>query len=174
MDDLQMLFSTNTYIGLFIAQKFYDGKHYLWFATAFHDPNQPKTSDPLCRCQMMLKTVATKDTHDEFMNKIRENMERGVQMKLKEGFITEETSLKIRKLIDVSREEDSLRYWCMPVVLVSTWGRIKDFALTLASDKKASGASAEILCSGVPRNAFELINLEHIMNEYSPFRRGVL
>ena len=172
MDDSQLLFSTNTYLGLYIAQKFYHGKHYLWFASSFNDPKQPKTSDPLCRCQMMLKTVATKDTHDEFLEGIREGMERGVQTKLKEGCITEDTSLKIRKLIDVSRKEDEIRTWCMPVVLVTTWGLVKEYEKKLSADKKASSTSVEILCNNVPREAFDLINLEHIMNEYEPFRRG--
>lgn len=172
MDDLQVLFSTNTYLGLYIAKKFYRDKHYLWFAASFNDPRQPKTSDPLCRCQMMLKTVATKDTHDEFMRGIREGMEYGVQVKLKEGCITEDTSLKIRKLIDASREEERIRDWCMPVILVTTWGRIKEYEQELTADKKASSTSVEILCNNVPREAFDLINLEHIMNEYPPFRRG--
>lgn len=172
MNDLQVLFSTNTYIGLYIAKTFYGNRHYLWFATSFNDPDQPKTSDPLCRCQMMLKTVATKDTHDEFMCKIRDGLEYGVQAKLKEGCITNDTSLKIRKLIEASREENQLRNWCMPVVLVTTWGRIKEYEKELTADKKASSTSSEILCNDVPRGAFDLINLEHIMNEYQPFRRG--
>lgn len=172
MDDLQLLFSTNTYLGLYIAKKFYNDKHYLWFASSFNNPRQPKTSNPLSRCQMMLKTVATKDTHDEFLKAIREGMERGVQEKLKKGCITEDISLKIRKLIDRSREEDSIRDWCMPVVLVTTRDRIKEYEQELTADKKASSISVEILCKNVPREAFDLINLEHIMNEYPPFRRG--
>ena len=60
----------------------------------------------------------------------------------------------------------------MPVVLVTTWGRIKEYEKELTADKKASSTSSEILCNDVPRGAFDLINLEHIMNEYQPFRRG--
>lgn len=60
----------------------------------------------------------------------------------------------------------------MPVVLVTTRDRIKEYEQELTADKKASSISVEILCKNVPREAFDLINLEHIMNEYPPFRRG--
>ena len=174
LDETQLLFSTNTYLGLYIAQRFYKKNHYLWFTTAFHNVSQPKTSDPLCRCQMLLDTIATKDTHDEFLEKIRIGMERGVQSNLKASIITEEESLQIRALIDLSRQELSIRDWCMPIVIVTTWSKVKPYNVKLSSDKMASSSSIELLCQNVPRSAFDVINLEDIMNRYAPFSRGVI
>lgn len=172
MDDTQMLFSTNTFLGLYIAKKFYGNKHYLWFTTSFHESDQPKTSDPLCRCQMLLKTVATCDTHDEFLENIRMGMERGAQTKLDASTITKEESLQIRALVHNSRSEENIRNWCMPIVVVTTFGAVKDFVIPLSADKKASSSSIEILCSDVPRAVFDVVNLEDIMSDYRPFRRG--
>ncbi len=171
-DNAQLLFSTNTYSGLYIAKQYYEDKHYLWFAPLFHDPQQPKTSDPLCRCQMLLSTVATNDTHDEFLAKIRQGMEVGVQTKLKASVITEEESLEIRAIIDNSRKETGIREWCMPVVVVTTWSKVKQYRVELESNKKASSSSMELLCENVPRSVFDVIILEDIMNQYNPFKRG--
>lgn len=172
MDDMQLLFSTNTYLGLFISKKYYGDKHYLWFTTSFHEPSQPKTSDPLCRCQMLLKTVATHDTHDEFLEGIRIGMERGAQFNLDAERITKEDSLRIRALIDDSRKEQRIRDWCMPIVVITTWGRVKHYNQPLSADRKASADSVELLCRDVPRSVFEVVNLENIMVDYYPFSRG--
>jgi hypothetical protein len=172
MDDTQLLFSTNTFLGLYIAKKFYGNRHYIWFTTSFHDSSQPKTSDPLCRCQMLLKTIATQDTHDEFLENIRIGMERGAQTKLDASAISKDESLKIRALIDKSRDEACIRDWCMPIVVITTWSEVKQFRVPLPADKKASSSSIEILCNEVPRSVFDIFNLEDIMNDYNPFRRG--
>lgn len=99
-------------------------------------------------------------------------MQRGVQSNLDSARITKETSLQIRKLIDESRKEENLRNWCMPVIVITTWGQVAPYLAPLSPEQKASSTSIEILCEQVPRSTFDVMNLEHIMNEYAPFRRG--
>lgn len=120
---------------------------------------------------MLLKTIATHDKNDEFLKKIRIGMEQGAQAKLDGSIITQRESLTIRALIEDSRREQGIRDWCMPVVVITTWGRVKHYNVPLRDEEKASSSSVEILCRNVPRSQFDVINLEYIMNDYDPFRK---
>lgn len=169
MDDNTLLFSANTYLGMYIAKKYYHNYHYLWFTTAFNDRSQPKSSNPFERCQMLLKAIATGDAHDDFIRNICDKMKEGVEVKLRENIITKDDSLKIRKLIEEARNDSPMGESFMPVVVITTWEKVKEFNKELDHSEKASSSSIELLCSDVPRDRFDIVNFEQLLNNIDPF-----
>lgn len=78
----KLLFSTNTLLSYYIAEKYYNGVYFAWFAISFDMGNkQPASSNPITICRDIIDAVATNDQNCEKLDRIRNGILRGAQQK---------------------------------------------------------------------------------------------
>ena len=169
-DSHKLMFSTNTLLGYLIAEKYYDHVHYAWFTTQFDmGISQPASSNPRAICNEILNAIASDDHQSEKLERICAGIQRGAYQKMKAGIISKQQELEIRSLVQRAKNE---LYLLMPVVYVSHWSMLIDYAEE--AKKKASNASIEFICRELPRAAFDIIELQELLNDIECFKRRLL
>lgn len=170
--DPVLLFSVNSKLAFRIAEKYYQGVHYAWFAPRFDFGNlQPASSNPRSICNHILISIVSHDTHCEKLKRIRQGMREGARVKLKNGIITEDQELEIRALIERSEVDLSLM---MPVVFVGAWHSLKDSCEVVPVEDAASKNSKEYIGRNLPRELFDVIDVEKILSNIDSFERREL
>lgn len=169
-DSHKLMFSTNTLLGYLIAEKYYNQVHYAWFTTQFDlGTLQPASSNPRAICNEILNAIASDDHNSEKLERIRAGIQRGAYQKMKAGIINEQQELEIRSLVQRTKNE---LYLLMPVVYVSHWSMLNDYAEE--AKEKASSASIEFICRELPREAFDIIEMQELLNDIECFKRRLL
>lgn len=169
-DSNKLMFSTNTLLGYLIAEKYYNHVHYAWFTTRFDlGTSQPASSNPRAICNEILNAIASNDHHCEKLERICTGIQRGAYQKMKAGIISEQQELEIRSLVQRAKNE---LYLLMPVVYVSHWSMLNGYAEE--AEEKASSASIEFICRELPRDAFDIIEMQELLNDIECFKRRLL
>lgn len=169
-NDHKLMFSTNTLLGYLIAEKYYHHVHYAWFTTQFDlGTSQPASSNPRAICNEILNAIASDDHHSEKLERICMGIQRGAYQKMKAGVIDEKQELEIRSLVQRAKSE---LYLLMPVVYVSHWTMLNDYAEE--AEEKASNTSIEYICRELPRDAFDIIEMQELLNDIECFKRRFL
>lgn len=167
-----LLFSVNTYLSYKIAEKYYNHIHYAWFTTKFDfGVSQPASSNPRAICNELLNAIASDDHHSEKIQRISDGILSGAYSKRKEKVISSDEEDIIRALVERGKKE---LYLMMPVIFISSWERAKDYCEIVNDADKASERSVELLCRKLPRDFFDIIETQELLNNIDCFKRNVI
>lgn len=156
------LFSQTTKLAYSINEKYYNNEHYVWCSEFIHDPNQPPTSDPVARCNQLLKTIKTGDRHAPEINEHLAGILAGAAAKRKSNVISAEE----HKLIRTSLNINILSYELfIPLIYIIDYSKVKDRCKHIEPWDKASDSSSEILITDLKPDEYTIIDMGDLLHK---------
>ena len=156
------LYSTNTWLAYIIAERYYNGIHYVW-CTPHFDPTTvpsigytvPPSSSPAEIYRNLHDDVRRADNHSAKIASNRAGLLRGVEIHLNKGKINNHQATEITSIIEASvgRDFRPLVY-VIPTQLVV--GKVKDVPVS----QRAHPLSVEYIIEDLPRNCFDVLDIE--------------
>ncbi len=160
MDKL-VYYSQNSMLAYKINKLYYGDKHYVWccdkpFYTAAE--KQPMSSNPIARCEIFLSEISTNDGHPHWIKENKDGIKRGAAEQCKNKVITEDERNEIIAYVNSARIEEF--YPCLYVI---PYEKIESLIEPVEVGKKASKTSNEFLIKALPRECFDLIDVNKII-----------
>ena len=153
-----VLYSTNTWLAYTIAEKYYNGMHYVW-CTPYFDPRRhgnasgvPPTSSPLEVYESLRQEVLRGERHSPKMKENRAGLRRGASAKRRTGIIDEAKEKEIITVIKLANGADF-----RPLMYVIPYSKVGRKLREPPPEDKAHPLSAEYLIDELSRNQFDVI-----------------
>ena len=159
MGNSPILYSTNTWLAYMIAQKYYNGEHYVW-CTPIFDPRRsgdrdsavPPTSSPFEVYCSLAEEVARRDRHSRKVEENRAGVLRGANAKRRSGVIDEEQERDIVSIVNQAQLADF-----RPLMYIIPYSVVIDRMREPPLEDKAHPLSAEYIIDQLPREFFDVI-----------------
>jgi hypothetical protein len=155
-----ILYSTNSELAYKIAEKYYDGKHYVWCTPCFSSSDRcfvPPSSEPLRVAARLYEDIKGRDRHSAKIESLRINIKRGATAKWEAGVITAEQLREISGLVDAAELVDF-----MPLLFVIPYKLVSEIARAVGGENKANFFSVEYLIESLPKDSFEALKIYDI------------
>jgi hypothetical protein len=155
-----ILYSAVTLLAFNINERFYGGVHYMWCTPCFDVDTKspvytvPPTSSPYQIYRTLAQEVATGDNHSEKIEANRVGITRGAQKKFADGTI-DATCMK--RIQDTARVATLMMF--RPLLCVISSHEAGPYCSEVDLTSMANPLSQEYIVSGLPRKAFDVINL---------------
>lgn len=156
-----ILYSTNTWLGYIISQKYYGGVHYIWCTPDFYTNNQsgidtttPPTSTPYEILISLREEVRRGDRHSAKIKENKIGLLRGASFKKGQGVITQEQEDEISQIINNAEIRDF-----RPLLFVIPYEQTKHLIRAVPIADRAHPLSIEYVIEDLPRNLFDVIEL---------------
>jgi hypothetical protein len=160
MKEPLVLYSTNTWLAYAITERFYDGVHYAWCSpvyngsTAAPHVNIPPSSSPAEIYRQLFREVDRGEQHSKAIENNRAGIEKGAEVKLKAGVITEETYEEIARTLERAEVRDF-----RPVLYVIPYDRVRGIVLDVPVHQRAHPLSVEYRVERLPNDCFDMLEL---------------
>ena len=162
LDDVPILFSTQTYLAWLINERYYAGLHYVWCAPVFdasilEKQNKfygiPPSSSPLEIYRTYLTDVQRCDFHSLNIERIRQGLKTGAGFKLADGIIDDNEYSRILTMIEDKRQIEYFR----PMMYVIPKYLVVSKLLLVEVERSANPLSTEFQIPNLNRNEFTTI-----------------
>jgi hypothetical protein len=162
MNSKSVLYSCCTWLSFQINQSYYDKKHYIW-CTQYFDPQSrinpynsvPPTSSPKEIYWTLQKEINAGDRHSSKIVQNKAGLQRGADIKLKEGVITLNQHRDITEIVMAAESKDF-----KPILYVIPFNPVSDLIKSVAVKDKAHILSEEFIIENLPRHLFDAIQIE--------------
>jgi hypothetical protein len=159
MNSPLLLYSANTWLAYMIAERYYDGEHYVW-CTPYFDSRQlsphtmavPPTSSPAEIYQSLYQEVVRGDRHSSKIKENRIGILRGATVKKDQGVISEKQSLDIGAILDRAETRDF-----RPLIYVMPYVTVANRLSEVPIADRAHPLSVEYVIDRLPRGDFDVI-----------------
>lgn len=156
-----VLYSTNTLLAFRIAEKYYQGKHYVWCAPYFSanslpeaERTTPPSSTPSAIYDRLYQEAFSGDEHEQWkIDANKTGLRNGAEAKAKAGVITEQQKLEIQAMINSAKP----RHF-RPLLYIIPYSSILDLLKKPAVEKRADILSEEYIIESLPRSTFDYID----------------
>ncbi|HEX6371434.1 MAG TPA: hypothetical protein VF006_21125 [Longimicrobium sp.] len=161
MRDPLLLYSTSTWLAYAIAERFYAGVHYAWCSPVYDGKkaashfNIPPTSSPAELYRALGEEVRRGERHSELMKRNRSGILAGLKAKAAAGVISEARQEEIETIV-----EDSHPREFRPVLFVMPFETVRDRVVEASVRDRAHPMSIEYLVEQLPRDCFDVLELE--------------
>jgi hypothetical protein len=157
-----VLYSTNTWLSFAIAQKYYNGEHYVW-CTPYFDPGSLSdrdsavalTSSPLEIYLSLAEEVAHPDHPGRRIEENRAGILRGSNTKRQSGEISALQERDIVSIVGLAAHT-----YFKPLLYVIPYSAVSDRIREPPPGDKAHPLAAEYIIDRLPRSHFDVIRLE--------------
>lgn len=163
MKENLLFYSTNTKIAFFIAEQFYNSKHFVWCAPVYNPQKLdnydfrskiPVSSSPFKIYQQLYEDVISNDKHSSKIEQNRTGLKKGAAIMRQKGIIDDNDFARILSIIDNAEiSEFTPLLYLIPKSLVEK--KIK----TVDIDSVANPLSCEYQIHDLTRKEFEIIEL---------------
>lgn len=164
------LFSQSTKLAHKIDEKFYKNEHYVWCSEFIHDNKQPPTSDPVARCNRLLRIIKTGDRHAYEIDEHISGILAGARAKLNANVISAEQHQLICTYIN------SVDYEAfMPIIYIIDYNKVRDRCERISARDKASDSSSEIRIVDLKPDEYTIIDIDDLLRgvmDISKWNRG--
>lgn len=162
MPDNLILYSTNTWLAFNVAERYFRHEHYVW-CTPFFDseghPNYAYTVAPTsCPKEIYLSLYKEVMSRDQHSGKIKDNkvgILKGAAFKRAAGIISEEQEKEIAAVVDKAQHQDF-----KPLLYVIPYDKVVSLIKDVPVEEKAHPLSSEFVIESLPRDYFDIIELE--------------
>ncbi len=157
-----VLYSTNTSLAFNIAQRYYDGLHYVWCAPYSESRAVPAnvggvlppTSSPSDIFHNLWEEVQRGDLHSAAIERNKLGILKGVAFKLSAGVIDKNQAADINAILSLTQIADF-----KPLLYVIPYQPIAHLAKEVPVAQRAHPLSFEYTIEALPRAAFDVISL---------------
>ena len=154
-----ILYSAVTKLAYFLAETYYDRKHFVWCAPArVRDkfiPGNPPSADPIVIYRSLANDVRLIDGHSAKIADNRKGLIRGAYAKERDGAIDAPTREHIEAMITIATVADF-----RPLLLVMPYERVKGLLKYPVAASVASAMSREYVIEALPHDCFDVLELE--------------
>ena len=161
MDDPLLLYSTNTWLACAIAERYYGGVHFAWCRPVYDGTraashiNIPPASSPVELYRVLREEVRRGDRHSELIKRNRSGILGGAEAKLDEGVITRTRFDEIQTIVETSHPREF-----RPVLFVMPFDAVRTLIVEASVRERAHPMSVEYRVERLPRNRFDMLELE--------------
>lgn len=158
MDETKLLFSINTHLAFYIAQRYYGGLHYVWcsdFLTPWDDSGPPylgvpPTSSPFHIAINFAWEVRGMDQHGLYIASNKRGLRRGAEAKHAQGVINDDTLGEILGIIDNAHPGEFQPF----LYIIPVTDRIAALRESVRPTQRAHFTWCECLIPCLPRYCF--------------------
>ena len=157
-----ILYSTNTWLAFNIATRYFNNEHYVWCTPFFDSDGHPgyaytvaATSCPKEIYLSLMKEVIDRDNHSSKIKDNKVGILKGAAFKRAAGVITEDQEKEIASVVDNAVHQDF-----KPLLYVIPYDKVLGLLKNVPIAEKAHPLSAEFIIESLPRDHFDIIELE--------------
>jgi hypothetical protein len=156
------LYSTATWLGFSINQRYYGGVHYVW-CTPHFDPRSPflgiasavpPTSSPRAIYESLFAEVEAGDRHSAKIAQNRLGIQRGADVQFRSGTITEGARDEIIAIVEAAEVRDF-----RPLLLVIPFPLVAAAVKQVPIKDRAHPLSEEYILERLPRDTFDVLEV---------------
>jgi hypothetical protein len=154
-----VLYSTYTWIAFQLNELYYAGMHYVW-CTPHFDPHSPflgavsavpPTSSPKVIYESLAAEVAAGDRHSAKVGQNRLGLQRGADIQLRRGAISNEQHQEIIEIVEAAETRDF-----RPLLFVIPYTAVSAMIKQVPIKERAHPLSEEFILESLPRRAFDV------------------
>jgi len=158
-----LLYSTNTWLAWAIANRYYQGRHWIW-CSPFYRPNGttaagfPPSAIPGSIYDRLYEDVVNGDTHSAWVAQNRVGLMKGAECKQREGLISEPQKLEIFSIV---RDAHVTNF--KPLLYVIPAARVSTALREVPPDQRAHPMSVEYIIDALAVSDFDLMDLRKVI-----------
>jgi hypothetical protein len=147
-----ILYCQKTLIDLKIAERFYVDMHYCWVTTEFDKKDNPTSSNPKKRYEILKNDVDSGDLDSLMIKQNKSGMKNGANKLRLDGIISVQQESEIIDIID-----GALINHFKPKILVIPYDLVKLDLRPVSPNKRANTLSDEYIIEKLSRDKFDII-----------------
>ncbi len=160
MADPLILYSTGTWLGFIINQRYYGGTHFVWCSPLFSSNSispyhtaTPPTSTPCDIYRTLLDEVKSRDRHSVKIQQNRVGIIRGASVKKNLGEITEDQEREIIAIVNAAEVADF-----KPIIYVIPFRGVAGILRNVPVTDRAHPLSEEYIIEDLQDSLFDVID----------------
>jgi len=161
MSDPLILYSANTWLSYAIAERYYNGEHYVWCTPAFDGGSPhaaawhvPPTSSPFEIYKGLFEEVRRGDRHSAAIARNKVGILRGASVKRGAGTITDSQEKEIASILDSAETRDF-----RPLIYVIPYQLVAGQIINVPISDRAHPLSVEYVVESLQRGQFDVIEV---------------
>lgn len=153
-----ILYSVNTKIKFLISERYYNQIHYVWCAPYFDISRKvnPRSSNPIRIYNELKEAVSSNDHHSAKIEQNKLGLLRDAKANLLKGVISEGSYEQIEEIVKNMSDINDF----IPIVYVIPTKGIEDLIKEVPIKMKANPFSQEFIIEELPRDKFDIINID--------------